>query len=180
MKKIFSFLLGILLLASVSFAADLLQFPPDCDTPGERLEYSYRAQELLRYENNVMSYWLNCGLTQDEYDNGLIADRCDKTGFCCGVDELTILGSKLKTEFPYQPYITVADYMYYFNTWFKQRQSRVGSECVKNREACAQDQYCSSEYMTIVEGLDGLEVVPDKDFFKVSSKYPIIVQDIER
>ena len=32
-----------------------------------------RAQELLRFETNLIAYWLHHGLTQKQYDEGLVA-----------------------------------------------------------------------------------------------------------
>ena len=188
MKKLFAIIL--LLIPSLCFGADLLPtamdllpFPPDCDTPGEKVCYSYRTQDRLRHEHNVMSYWLHCGLTQDEYDNGLVAICKKNQDLCCGVDELTVLGPKLKADFPYKEFITEDDYWRYWDDWFKPRQSRVGSECLKNKEACLKDPYCQSNYFKLVDGPDGMELNFDKaheDIANISSIYPIKVDDIPR
>lgn len=160
-------------------AADLLNFPPDCDTPGEKVEYSYRAQELLRNEYNTMSRWVVCGMTEDEYDNGVITD-CHDVGVCCDIKELTILGPKLKARFPYTEYLTNDEFRIYAFDWFLPRQTRVGSECAKNRTACKEDPYCTTEYMKTVKGPEGDELEPKKDLFKISGKYPIVVDDIPK
>ncbi len=176
MKRAIIFL--VLLWAVPCWAADLLNFPPDCDTPGEKVEYSYRAQELLRFEHNVISYWLHCGLTQDEYDNGLLADG--KGDLCSGVNEVTTLGPKLKAVFPYKEYLTESDYFNYWDNHFVPRQSKVGSECVINRKACLKDPFCQSSHFRTVDGPDGPELQPKKDLWKVSIKYPVVVDDIPK
>lgn len=176
MKRLIIFIL--LATPCLCWAADLLPFPSDCDTSGEKVCYSYRAQELLRYEHNVMSYWLFCGLTQDEYDNGLLAD-C-KNDLCCGVNELTILGPKLKAAFSYSEYINEAQMLNYIENWWRPRQKRVGSEAVKSRDACLKDPFCQSELFKVVDGPDGQELRLDKDLASVSSIYPIVVDDISK
>lgn len=45
-----------------------LTFPVDCDTPRKRVEYCYRAQELLRLIHNGMAKWRREGLTVAQWD----------------------------------------------------------------------------------------------------------------
>ena len=47
-----------------------LTWPGDCNTPRERTEYCYRAQELLRLLHNKMGMWYRVGgLTEIQYNN---------------------------------------------------------------------------------------------------------------
>lgn len=45
-----------------------LEFPIDCETPADRIEYCYRANELLRKLHNVFGKWYREGLSQSAYD----------------------------------------------------------------------------------------------------------------
>jgi hypothetical protein len=45
-----------------------MQYPVDCVTSGDKMEYLYAAQEKLRKLHNVFSAWCSQGLSQQLYD----------------------------------------------------------------------------------------------------------------
>jgi len=46
-----------------------MNYPAKCNTPGERMEYLYRAQEKLRIFRNRIADWHFRGLTKGEYNS---------------------------------------------------------------------------------------------------------------
>jgi len=102
-------------------------FPPECNTPLKRLEYTCRAQELLRYLHNVFSRWTHTGLTQDEYDNGVAASPED------GIDEDTVIPDKLKVLYPYEDGMTVPKMEAYIKDYHKPRQNAISDWFGTNR-----------------------------------------------
>ena len=165
----------VLFFSQVAMSADLLPFPPDCDTPGEKMEYSYRAEQLLQDEHNGFVYWRDEGLTQDEYDNGIAVNKD------YNIDELTVFGPNLKDSFKYKEFISESEYWDYFNSWFVPRVSRIGSEQSKSKTACKRDPFCTTDYMRSQEGpFGGTEYTPKKDLFKISGKYPVNIDEFPR
>lgn len=47
---------------------DTLKYAVNCTTSGQRTEFAYRAQELLRLEHNIVGKWYREGITQAKYD----------------------------------------------------------------------------------------------------------------
>lgn len=45
-----------------------MQYPEDCVTSRDRIEYLYAAQEKLRQLHNAFSAWAKDGLSQQQYD----------------------------------------------------------------------------------------------------------------
>lgn len=99
-----------------------LTFPMACDTPQKRLQFTCRAQEKLRYLHNVMSKWTHDGITQAEYDNGVLSPGE------FGVEELTVIPDKLKALYPYRDGMSVAKMEDYIKIHHKPRQKalRIG------------------------------------------------------
>lgn len=40
----------------------MLKFPTECTSAGDRTEYCYKAQEVLRIEHNVVGKWYRDGI----------------------------------------------------------------------------------------------------------------------
>ncbi len=135
MKRIINGLIIVLLLvgAMPCGGSDLLNFPSDCDTAIERLEYTCRAQEKLRCLHNVFVKWTEKGLTQVEYDSGVKASMND------GIDEDTIIPDKLKALYPYKDGMSVVKMEAYIAEQHKPRQ-QVISENLGTQRALVEDE----------------------------------------
>ena len=84
-----------------------ISYPTDCDSPRRRLEYLYRAQELLRLFHNVFSRWRRTGLTQTQYNK---------------------LPAKIKNKYPYKPQLTQGDILSFLADDFEPRSQKICSQ----------------------------------------------------
>ena len=99
-----------------------LIFPPECDIPLKKLELTCRAQELLRYLHNVFAKWTATGLTQKEYDLGVMANAE------IGINEDTIIPDKLKALYPYKAKLTEVEMLAYIKNEHKPRQNVISEQ----------------------------------------------------
>ena len=74
-----------------------MRFPVDCDTPAQRMEYGYRAQELLRLLHNAMLYWSKVEVTEAQWQK---------------------LPQKIKNRYPYKPQLTKGEWNDFDNNVF--------------------------------------------------------------
>jgi hypothetical protein len=66
-----------------------MQYPVDCVTSGDKVEYLYAAQEKLRLLHNVFSVWCKDGLSEQQYDK---------------------LPAAIKSKYPYTAKLSEADF----------------------------------------------------------------------
>lgn len=90
-----------------------ITFPINCDSPAEKTEWLYRAQELLRLLHNAFGRWRREGLTQAQYDK---------------------FPQKIKNIFPYKPQLTDAEWQSFKENQFDPRQEKVVRAILTNRQ----------------------------------------------
>ncbi|MHC4114004.1 MAG: hypothetical protein ACYSSL_01585 [Planctomycetota bacterium] len=81
-----------------------MQYPADCVTAADKMEYLYAAQEKLRKLYNVFAVWSNQGLTQQLYDN---------------------LSVKIQNKYPYVAKLDVADFKKFVAEDMEPRSQRI-------------------------------------------------------
>ena len=89
-----------------------LTFPADCDTPAQRTEYCYRAQELLRLIHNGMGRWYREGLTHAQWDK---------------------FPRKIKNRYPYTPQLGHADWYDFTQNVFEPISGRITGNLLAQR-----------------------------------------------
>jgi len=89
-------------------------FPGNVNTPAKKLEFSYRAQELLRLLHNFFVDWRDTGKTQEEWD---------------------ALPNKIKTKYPYVSQINKGMVSKFLQQDFYPRSNTICEEILKHRSS---------------------------------------------
>ncbi|NOY72947.1 MAG: hypothetical protein GXP14_11325 [Gammaproteobacteria bacterium] len=87
-------------------------FPIDCTSPRQRVEYCYRAQELLRRLHNKVGRWYKTGLTQTQYNK---------------------FPARIKNRLDYVPQITEAQWKWFLRNMYRKLETAITIELLKNR-----------------------------------------------
>lgn len=103
-----------------------LVFPGNCGSDGDRLEYLYRAEELLRLQHNVMGKWFTNGISQDEYDNGINYDNR-------GIPIIVQLTPNTKFDYPYKLQLIEEEFRIY-QAKVERQQNSVIEEILKYKQ----------------------------------------------
>lgn len=81
-----------------------IDYPIGVDTPQAKAAYLLRVKEYVRLVYNMAGEWRRDGLTRDEYDNGVGADRLH------GKKGLQVkMPDRMKALFPYRDVFTMDD-----------------------------------------------------------------------
>ncbi len=91
-----------------------MQYPVDCITTGEKMEYLYAAQEKLRKLHNVFSLWVKDGLSQQLYDK---------------------LPAKVQAIYPYIEKLSVEDFKKFIKEDMEPKSQKIFDELGPMREA---------------------------------------------
>ena len=94
-----------------------LTFPQDCDTPAKRIEYCYRAQELLRRLHNGMGKWYREGLTQTQWNK---------------------FPQRIKYRYSYQAQLSQLEWDDFTSNVFEPISQRIIEKLLENRELLTQ------------------------------------------
>ena len=103
-----------------------LVFPGNCNNDGDRLEYLYRAEELLRLQHNVMGKWYTNGISQNEYDNGINYDNR-------GILVVVQLTPNTKLDYSYKSQLTEEEFRTY-QAKVERQQNSVIEEILKYKQ----------------------------------------------
>jgi hypothetical protein len=95
-------------------------YPEDCNEPSERLEWLYRAQELLRYLHNLFAHWYRHEITLAQYDNPPFPDVDEQ-----GRTLLRVTFEKLKSKYPYKSQLTQEDWGKFVREDFQPRSDKI-------------------------------------------------------
>jgi hypothetical protein len=95
-------------------------YPPDCNTPAERTEWLYAAQELLRHVHNIFSYWHRNDVTQDQHDNPPLPDVPDALR-----PSVRRIFASLKSKYPYRPRLPLAGWDSFYDEEFRPRSDQI-------------------------------------------------------
>ena len=128
-------------------------FPNDCITAADKLEFAYRAQQLLMDLHNRFVDWRETGLLE--------------------VQEWAALPAVIKQRFPYEPQITMATWQRFLNEEFLPRMNTVNEEILKHRTATIGQPDQDNEEATEAYG-------NAKQAFKNSSRWTINPGDINK
>jgi len=91
----------------------MLEYPVNCITPTQRIEYAYRCQELLRLTHNLMGEWYREGITENKWDK---------------------LPEKLKIRYPYQPQLSSEKWQDFKSGVFEIATNRIVTDMSKQKE----------------------------------------------
>lgn len=92
--------------------SDIIVYPEDCNTPGKRTEYLYRAQELLRDLHNYFSEW--------SHEGGKIKVQYDT------------IPKALKDKYPHRPELSETDLKKFMEEDFTPRSNKICQEiCIQ-------------------------------------------------
>lgn len=94
-----------------------INYPGDCGSPRRKMEYLYRAQELLRKLHNVFVTWRETGLTQAQYDE---------------------LPNKIRQNYPYVAQIDMATWKKFHDEEFLPRSDEINEDILQYRAALKQ------------------------------------------
>ena len=113
----------------IALASNGLTYPADCDTPAERTEWLYAAQELLRHTHNLFSYWFHNKITQVQYDNPPLPDVPIplKTA-------VRRIFTYLKNKYPYKVQLTQEDWDKFYREDFKPRSNKICTQINVQRQ----------------------------------------------
>jgi len=106
-----------------------LVFPANCNSPRERTEYCYRAQELLRLVHNGMGKWYREGLTESQWDK---------------------FPNRLKNRYPYKAQLTKKDWDEFGDLFYK-LSSKITEKLLENRELLKQSVAWTIDVDEIIE-----------------------------
>lgn len=106
-----------------------ITYPPDCNTPGERSTWLYRAQELLRYFHNLFGYWHGHDITQEQYDNPPIPNVDEQ-----GRRLLRVAFNYLKARYPYMSRLDDASWTRFLEEDFLPCQGRIVEKILEQRQ----------------------------------------------
>jgi hypothetical protein len=107
-----------------------MDYPNNCTTAQQKMEFLYRAQELLRQMHNIFSKWLHVGYTQAQYDNmesGIMA-------FCANDDclitqaEANRVAVFIRNNYQFKPQLNMSDWDNFLNNHFYRINNKIGEE----------------------------------------------------
>lgn len=81
-----------------------MQYPIDCVTGGDKMEFLYAAQEKLRKLHNTFSLWAKYGLTQWQYDK---------------------LPTKFRDKYPYVAKLSIEDFKKFIKEDMEPRSQKI-------------------------------------------------------
>ena len=105
-----------------------MDYPNNCTTAQQKMEFLYRAQELLRQMHNVFSRWLHVGYTQAQYDDmeaGII-NFCANDGVTVSQAEANRVAAFIRNNFPYKPKLTNTDWQDFEKNHFRRVTNIIG------------------------------------------------------
>lgn len=119
----------------------MLNFPSNCNTPEERTGFCYRAQELLRFIHNAMSWWHRGFDYKRDGDGNLIRDSEGEPIINPDAPwtqkQWNRLPQRIKNRYPYKPQLSMEEWDDFYRL-FEVIQDRVVQPLLKNRELLKQ------------------------------------------
>jgi len=91
----------------------MLSFPIEADTPGKRMEYTMRAQELLRLLHNEMGDWYREGISVTRWGS---------------------LPAKVQAKYSYKNKLTETEWRDFLGTTFRATETQISAAIGQTRE----------------------------------------------
>jgi len=103
-----------------------LSYPAGCDTPRRKIEYLFRATELIRLLQNKMVFWKNNDITEHQYHNFL--DNFEEP----------LIAEKMKIRYPYAVRLTQVKYDDFWEKVYRNLEDKIHQQLGVQKNALRQ------------------------------------------